>query len=365
MRLRQKPDGRFYVDYVDATGKRRRESLQLDGEVVRDPVAAQLIFEEWTSAHDDDAQEDAQDSPRIAKVLDYYRDTYLFAHNAAEATHGAAQTHCEAFLEFCRSERIGRCQQLSPQVIARWSKRLQQTRGARTTKNYITTIRTALNVAVDAEMLDRNPIRKWVLPKTDPVEKRPLSVAEVQDIISIFHDVPIIQWIALTGQRPSDARALVFAQVDIKSRTVDRGSKKPRDIRKFEICDDAALLVEREARRPHTGDDVVFLSSHGRPWSDDGLLNSMKARLRREEYPRHVTPKHLRDSFATIMANEVCVPLPALQILMGHTDIKTTMKYVRSTGARDHLDRWNQAVARSKPRKCVTPVTPGDNGRVK
>lgn len=56
-----------------------------------------------------------------------------------------------------------------------------------------------------------------------------------------------------------------------------------------------------------------------------------------------------RDAFGTIMANDIGLPLPELQILMGHTDIKTTMQYVRARGARTWLDTYDREIMGTKP----------------
>lgn len=339
--LLRKPDGRWYINYTDHDGTRRKHYVP-----TRDANHARAYADVWIAAFEADARA-AQPAaprtppgPRLSAVLDYYRDTYLVAHNAAEATHAAVQTHCAAFLEFCRVEHIGTVQQVSAEVLTRWAAQLQSgphPRSARTTRNYLTTIRTAFNVAVDAELIVASPVRRWPLPKTDAVVKHVLTEAELRQVMQAFRDVPIVLWMCLTGQRPSDARTLRFSEVDIPSRTVLRPSVKVRALRKFEIAPAAALLVEREARRPHQPGDVVFVTSHGQPWTDDALLKRMK---RQPGVPRVVTPKMLRDSFATIMANDRSVPLPELQILMGHTDIKTTMQYVRARGAAQYLADW-------------------------
>jgi len=222
---------------------------------------------------------------------------------------------------------------------------LQRTRNARTARNYLTTIRTAINVAINAGILESNPIRgKWVLPKVEDVERHPLTLEELRGVMRIFADVPIVLWICATGNRPSDARTLRFRDVDLELRTVERLSIKSRALRNYEISHRAARVIQTQAQRPHAAEDIVFLSSTDRPWSADGLLNSFKARLRAVEYPRALNLRDLRHSFGTIMAGELGVPLPELQILMGHTDIKTTMQYVRPTGARSYLDTWDRVL---------------------
>lgn len=342
--LRQKPDGRFFIDYRDENGVRQRPYIQINGQPVRNEAVAQVYFKNWLSSHTAPESAPRATSPRVQDILDYYRDVYLVSQNAATATHAAVQTHCAAFLEWCRAEHIGRTQQLSVEVMARWSASLQtgpHRRSARTTANYLNTIRSAINVAVDAEILTLSPVKKWSKPKFDATDKHPLTMGELRAVMQLFSDTPIVLWMCLTGQRPSDARTLKFGDVDVPTRTVYRPSMKSRALRKFEICDAAAALV---AARQGAASDTVFLSQQGRPWSADGILNSMVNRCRLAGHPRRVTPKMLRDSFGTIMANDIGLPLPELQILMGHTDIKTTMQYVRARGARTWLDKFGELV---------------------
>jgi integrase len=42
------------------------------------------------------------------------------------------------------------------------------------------------------------------------------------------------------------------------------------------------------------------------------------------------------------MANIVGMPIPVLQVCMGHADIKTTMRYVQASEGRSHLDAWDK-----------------------
>lgn len=365
--LRQKNDGRFFIDYRDDEG-RKRLNIQIEGKPVRDPIMAGAYFDHWMhqqKIHTDPRASRVASSPRIEAVVNYYLDVHLIANNAAEATHAAARTHCMAFVDWLRTEHIGRVQQINGEVLTRWIAYLQSDkggRGARTARNYSQTIRAALNAAVDAEIIERNPVRKWTAPKVDQVEKHPLSLAELRELIGIFHDRPIVVWMCLTGQRPSDARALKFGDVDIPTRTVERRSIKVRTLRKFEICEEATALVAREALRRHRPEDCVFLSSHGRPWGADGMLNSIKDRLKQVEHPRAITPKMLRDSFGTIMANDLGMPLPELQILMGHTRIETTMQYVRARGGRAWLDALDKAISLPNHPEDGTTKAPPSKG---
>lgn len=358
--LRQRKDGRYFIDLRDTTGVRSRHMIRVNGQPCRDAVMARAYFDHWLKFNHPEAREHVgtgKSSPRIADILDYYKDVYLVASNAAPATCAAALTHCTAFIDWCKTQHIGRVQQLNGEVLTRWLAHLQggpTPKGSRTSNNYLTTVRAALNVAVDAELIDRNPVKRWAISKVDAIEKHPLSVAELRAVMDIFHDRPIVIWMCLTGQRPSDARTLKFGDVDVESQTVQRQSVKVRALRKFEICAEAANLVKRESVRRHHPEDVVFLSSLGKAYTSDGLFNLFKDRLRQAEFTRPVTPKTLRDSFATIMANEVGIPLPQLQILMGHTRIETTMQYVRARGAREWLSTFQNSVIPKNFKKMGT-----------
>lgn len=343
--LRQRPDGRFFIDYRDENGERQRPYVLIQGKPCRDQIMAEAYYKHWLKQHEAQRATEGRDkSPRIQEVVDYYRNVYLVSENAATATHAAAETHCTVFLEWCRASHIGRVNQLNVEVLARWSAWLQtgeHKRKPRTTANYLTTIRGVINVALEAGLLKSSPISKWNKPKFDPVEKHPLTLAELNAVIELFSDTPIILWMCFTGQRPSDARGLKFGHVDLAGRTVERPSQKVRALRKFEIGARAAALVEAQAQRPHVPDEYVFLTRDGGQWAEDSALNVMKARCKAAKHPRIVTPIMLRDAFGTILANDIGLPLPELQILMGHTDIKTTMQYVRARGARDWLNRFD------------------------
>lgn len=59
---------------------------------------------------------------------------------------------------------------------------------------------------------------------------------------------------------------------------------------------------------------------------------------------RSVSLKDLRHTFAYHMVNTVGTPLPTVQVLLGHRDIRHTMRYVRPGDASQSLDRFAKSL---------------------
>ncbi|MEP6860946.1 MAG: tyrosine-type recombinase/integrase [Deltaproteobacteria bacterium] len=70
------------------------------------------------------------------------------------------------------------------------------------------------------------------------------------------------------------------------------------------------------------------------------------------EVERPAKPLHsLRQSFGTLMAKQV--PLPVLQRLLGHADIKTTLRYI-DVGENDKRDAIAQVFGGARPAVAAT-----------
>ena len=94
------------------------------------------------------------------------------------------------------------------------------------------------------------------------------------------------------------------------------------------------------AARGEAGEDHVFLFRHK-------LLSVSYCGARMRTYGRRcgvvVTPHQLRHSYATLMLN-AGVPVEALQELLGHRNIETTLQYTRlydSTVATDYGNKYD------------------------
>lgn len=359
--LRKKFDGRYFIDdRIDGTRRRITLTQTVNGrrEPIRDSYLAEQIYAAYLAEREEQTPSRVinQENPPVADILAYYLNEYLPAKNAAHKTVTAARKHISDFLNFLSHEHIGRVQQLAPRVLQRYAAKLAANgKHPTTVKNYLVTIRAALNAAVDAEVVPQSPIRKWTLPKSSNAEIHPLSMQELNHVLSIItkdHPIlaPIIHWIAYTGNRPSDAVDLRHGQIDVKTRHVTRISVKVKALRQYEISPQAAQIIirEREAHSDWGTNSHAFIDLRGVPWTVNRVYHEMRRTLERASFPRICGPKLLRHTFASIMANEIQCPLPVLRVLMGHTDIKTTMRYVRATSGAPYLEAWDDLSAKTR-----------------
>ena len=102
--------------------------------------------------------------------------------------------------------------------------------------------------------------------------------------------------------------------------------------------------------RPFTNSSSLFVSlkgrRRGRAMTPAGLRSLFRHHRRRSLIP-HANPHRLRHTFATDMVRNG-ISLPALQHLMGHSQIRTTMLYVQ-LAPQDVWREYARAVAKRTP----------------
>ena len=354
--LRRRPDGRYYID-EHRNGLRVKIPVQdSTGRPVRDEAVAARILEAYAAARDDAGHAEADPDPTLRAALSYYRDSYLVARNAAHKTRLAADLHIDTFLRWAARQNIGRVSQLSTAKLDAYTADLLRDHAPNTAKNHIATIRAALNAAVHAEVIPAPRVR-YTIPKGEPAENRPLSIDELHALLEVFRNRwpgynEIVEWMAATGNRPSDACTLTPDRVDLVSATVDRVSVKVRALRKYTITPYAVAVV-RQALTRYPGHGPLFRTAKGVPWTVNKLHHDFVATVRAARFPRHVTPYDLRHTFCTLMANDYGCPITDLRVLAGHSSILVTSRYIRASAARPALEAFGKALNN-------TPVTVPD-----
>jgi integrase len=282
--------------------------------------------------------------PKLSALCDHYTETYLPARNAAKKSVQKAEQCLREFERYCASRHVGRASQLSPAILDGWSAELRQAcNHAKTIHNKLGIVRSALNAAVDRELLTQSPVRKWLMPDVPDPEIQPLTADQLRKVLELVRtrrpDIYLaVAWMAWTGARPEDTCRLRWHQVDIEGRSVTRVMAKSPRLKKYSIGAKAAGVLKAERKRAIKA-AVVFTDQDGSPFTPHTLYRRFTRCT--AGFERHVTLKDLRHTFGSLMANDVGCPIPQLQVLMGHSDIKTTMRYVRASDSRGYLDAWD------------------------
>ena len=163
----------------------------------------------------------------------------------------------------------------------------------------------------------------------------PLSadqVARFWDSFHTFRDLALVGLMLLDGLRSCEALALQLADVELtglEMRVRGKGNRQrvlplPEEIR--DVLEKYLLL-----ERPLTNSSALFVClkgpHRGQPLTAAGLRTLFRHHRRATQIPE-AHPHRFRHTFGADMVRDG-ISLPALQHLMGHTQIRTTMLYVQ------------------------------------
>jgi integrase/recombinase XerD len=183
----------------------------------------------------------------------------------------------------------------------------------------------------------------------------PLTTDEVAQFWQSFHtyrDLALVGLMLLDGLRSCEVLALELEDVELadgQMRVHGKGNKK----RVVPLPPDLLEVLGHYLRleRPLTNAPALFVClkghSRGRPMTPAGLRSLFRHHRVRSQIP-HANPHRVRHTFGTDMVR-AGMSLPALQQLMGHSQISTTMLYVELAPQ----DIWREYACAIAKRKAL------------
>jgi site-specific recombinase XerD len=163
----------------------------------------------------------------------------------------------------------------------------------------------------------------------------PLSADEVTKFwgsFRTFRDLALVGLMLLDGLRSAEVLALKLEDLRLTEAqlwVLGKGNKK----RVLPLPPEILEVLEKylHLERPLTNSSSLFVSlkgrRRGRAMTLAGLRSLFRHHRQRSQIP-HAHPHRLRHTFGTDMVR-AGISLPALQHLMGHSQIRTTMLYVQ------------------------------------
>lgn len=163
----------------------------------------------------------------------------------------------------------------------------------------------------------------------------PLSAEEVGKFwrsFRTFRDLALVGLMLLDGLRSCEALALRLEDLqlpDAQLCVLGKGNKK----RTLPLAQELVEVLQNYLRleRPLTNSPHLFVSlkglQRGRPMTPAGIRSLFRHHRTRSKVP-HANPHRFRHTFGADMVR-AGISLPALQRLMGHAHIHTTMLYVQ------------------------------------
>lgn len=178
--------------------------------------------------------------------------------------------------------------------------------------------------AVEWGYVKTSPAKGIKRLKEPPGRLRYLIPVEINALLSTCseHLRPLVVTALNTGMRRGELLALKWSQVDLENRKIAVIKSKNNESRVIPI--NQTLYQElMNLKKKHTKGEQVFYSRYGEPFKDarEGFLGAVK-RAGIEDFRFH----DLRHTFASHLVMQG-VNLRTVQQLMGHKDIKMTMRY--------------------------------------
>jgi len=177
--------------------------------------------------------------------------------------------------------------------------------------------------AIEWDYIKANPVKMVKLLKEPPGRMRYLKPEEVKKLLEACHGYlrSIVITALNTGMRRGEILTLRWIDVDLRNRKVTVRKPKNNEIRVIPI--NQTLYQELLNLSGQSDGEYVFTNGDGRPFGDikKGFLSALK-RAGIEDFHFH----DLRHTFGSHLVMQG-VDLKTVQQLMGHKQIKTTMRY--------------------------------------
>jgi integrase len=202
----------------------------------------------------------------------------------------------------------------------------------KTTNNHLAILNKCLSTAQEWLELEKVPKVKWL--KCPPTDTDFLTPEESELLLSYADGIwrEMILTTLRTGLRHGELKAIQWQAINWEKRVLTvryswcdvrkaLDTPKSNRMRYIPIHNDVYDILYKR----YKPSGFVFTDSNNEPLTQH-MLNRKLKRICRKARIREISWHTLRHTFASHMAM-ASVPLSAVQVLLGHTDIRTTMRY--------------------------------------
>lgn len=196
--------------------------------------------------------------------------------------------------------------------------------------HHLKLIRHSLNLAVEWEILDKNPAAGIRQFNEDNKVEHYLDDEELQRLVSVLraNDPPMVCQVALfllsTGARLSEALNADWAHIDRRSGVwrIPATNSKSKRVRSIPLNESAIQVLDQLGTEGKSDHLFINLKTGGRLT----VVNKVWGRLRTKAGLPHLRLHDLRHQFASFLVNAGHT-IYEVQKILGHSDTKVTERY--------------------------------------
>ena len=221
----------------------------------------------------------------------------------------------------------------------------------------IASLRSFFNYHNDRGVLTVNPLRDFESPKVSKKDPEILTLNEVESLLlqpdcttqKGIRDKAMLELLYATGIRVTELISLKISDINLKLEYLRCGDglQKGRVIPLGSKAVEALSIYIAEARNSFLFDeseDLLFLNCRGSHMTRQGFWKIIKGYAAKAGIADNITPHTLRHSFAVHLL-ENGADVQAVQEMLGHSDISTTLVYVKM-----NKNRLKDVYAKAHPR---------------
>jgi integrase len=212
-----------------------------------------------------------------------------------------------------------------------------------TTRNALTALRAFCEWCIVEGYLTMNPAQRVTHPRVTAPAPNPLTRAQIVVLLAAIDALPrshsatwrrnrrAIALMLYAGLRRSEVAALLWGDIDLARREIIVRRGKGGKSRVVPICDELATELMLDGRYPDQY-AVVGLED-GQPLAHDSIGHIFERWLVKRGI--RISPHQLRRTFATELYRRG-EDLFTIQRLLGHSDPKTTLRYIGASSEKEH-----------------------------
>ena len=197
---------------------------------------------------------------------------------------------------------------------------------------YLCTLRSFFDFAGRKGYCQGNVAKEVPAPQIPQKGRDVLSPEEIEELVwAVEHPLGrvVIRTLYYTGLRVSEATNLKLDDVDLEARRIHVRQGKGNKYRIIPINDTLKNILTEYLEKNHPQSSVFFFATSRTGKISEGYINELIKQAKITlGWSKEVTAHTLRHSFATELLKRN-TKLPELQKLLGHSDIKTTARYLQ------------------------------------